>query len=312
MNQIDISIIIVNWNTKKLLASCISSIYSNISGLRYEIIVVDNGSKDSSAEMVKSLYPQVRLIENKENLGFAVANNQAFKIMNGRYALLLNTDCILTRGAVEALFNFMEHHPKAGMCCGQLLNLDGSKQNSFSNFPCLLEYITNKSLLRFIYRSKFPSKYVSYTNPVEVDSCIGACVMIRKEALEEVGYFDEDYFFFYEETDLAFRMKKKGWKIYFIPNAYIYHAQGKSIGSGATSRLMFYKSMYRFLKKHYKTYWIYRGIIFIRICLNMWLNLVGIIFSFGLNKTVRDKFIRYTKLIVWHLKGCPQVYPNGE
>ncbi|RLB07043.1 MAG: glycosyltransferase family 2 protein [Deltaproteobacteria bacterium] len=309
--QLDVSIIIVNWNTKDLLLSCISSVYSSISkNLKYEIIVVDNGSHDGSSEAVKKSYPQVLVIQNKKNLGFAAANNIAFKIMKGKYALLLNTDCTLTKGAVEALYSFMEEHPEAGITCGQLLNPDGSKQNSFSNFPSLLEYITNKSLLKIIWPSRFPSKYNSYNKPIEVDSCIGACVLLRKEAIEEVGYFDEDYFFFFEETDLAFRLKKAGWKVYFVPCAKIYHAQGKSVGSNITSRALFYKSMYTFLKKHYQIHYIYKGIIFLRLIINTLLNLAGTIFTFGLNKSVKHRFFRYLLLIYWHIRGCPQLYPE--
>jgi len=312
MEVLDVSIIIVNWNTKDLLVSCISSVYKSISdSISYEIIVVDNGSRDGSSDAVRGIYPQVRLIQNERNLGFACANNRAFRIMKGRYALLLNTDCTLTDGSIEELFYFMEKHPEVGACCGQLLNPDGSKQNSFSNFPSLLEFLTNKSLLKIICPSRFPSKYVSYNNPIEVDSCIGACMMIRKKALEDVGYFDEDYFFFFEETDLAYRLKKAGWKIYFVPYARIYHEQGKSVGSGIESRAMFYKSMYLFLKKHYPDkYLLYRAVIFFRLILNTFLNFIATAFSFGLIKSVRNRFLRYTKLIIWHIKGCPEIYPK--
>lgn len=309
----DISIIIVNWNTKDLLLSCISSIHKNISEiLTYEVIVVDNGSKDGSVDAIKTIYPEVILIENEKNLGFAIANNIAFKKMRGRYALLLNTDCILTKGAVNELFTFMENHPDAGICCGQLLNQDGSKQNSFASFPCLLSYLTNESLLKIIWPSKFPSKYNSYSAPIKVDSCIGACMMIRKKALDEVGLFDEDYFFFFEETDLSYRMKKSGWNVYFIPFVKIYHIQGKSVGSDILSRAMFYKSRYIFLKKHYsKKLIIYFSLIFLRLIFNALLNLLGTIMCLGLNKSIKKRFVRYVKLILWHIKGCPQIYPDG-
>ncbi len=314
MEVLDISIIIVNWNTKDLLISCISSVYQTLSdSISYEIIVVDNGSKDGSSDAIRRIYPQVRLIQNKRNLGFACANNKAFRIMKGRYALLLNTDCTLTEGAVENLFYFMEKRPEAGACCGQLLNPDGSKQNSFSNFPSLLEFLTNKSLLKIIWPSKFPGKYISYDKPIEVDSCIGACMMIRKKALKDIGYFDEDYFFFFEETDLAYRLKKAGWKIYFVPHAKIYHEQGKSVGSGIESRAMYYRSMYIFLRKHYSDrYILYRSVIFLRLIINTMLNLIATTFSLGLSKKVRDRFLRYIKLIIWHMRGCPQIYPDGE
>jgi len=310
---LDISIIIVNWNTKNLLISCIDSIYNNISNLHFEIIVVDNGSQDGSITAVKEKYPNIILIANNKNLGFAVANNMAFKLMKGKYALLLNTDCILTKGAIEELFNFMEKHPEAGICCGQLLNMDGSKQNSFSSFPSIFFYLINESLLKFIWPSKFPSKYKSYSFPIKVDSCIGACMLIRKKALKDVGYFDEDYFFFFEETDMAYRMKKKGWEIYFIPSAYIYHAQGKSVGAKPYSRMMFYKSRYIFFKKHYPNiYRFFYVLIFLRVIINTIINFMGIFLTIGLNKSIKNKFLTYLNLIIWHIKGCPQVYPKGN
>ncbi len=308
----DISIIIINWNTRDLLLSCLSSIYENISvTIGYEVIVVDNGSTDGSVDAVKKAYPQVIVIENRKNLGFAAANNIALKKITGRYALLLNTDCILTKGSVDELFNFMEAHTDAGLCCGQLLNPDGSKQNSFANFPCLLSYLSNESLLKLVWPSRYPSKYRSYPAPIKVDSCIGACMMIRKKALDEIGAFDEDYFFFFEETDLCYRMKEAGWNIYFVPSARIYHMQGKSVGSGALPRAMFYRSRYIFLKKHYpRKFIIYYIVIFFRLLLNGLINLAGTIISLGLNRSTKDRLVRCAYLILWHIKGCPQLYPD--
>jgi len=144
----DISIIIVNWNTKRLLLECLSSVFKTINKLSFEIWLVDNASSDGSVEAVKQNYPDVKIIQNKKNLGFAAANNIALESMSGRYALLLNTDTILTNGAVENLFDFMEKNQDAGMACGQLLNQDGSKQNSIANFPGILSLLGNESLLQ--------------------------------------------------------------------------------------------------------------------------------------------------------------------
>jgi GT2 family glycosyltransferase len=133
----DLSVIIVNWNTEGLLRDCLRSVYETIEGLAFEVIVVDNASGDGSVAMLKVEFPQVRRIENYENRGFAAANNQAFRAMAGRYALLLNSDAVLTEGAVRELFVFMEDHPEAVMACGQLLNADGSKQTSVARFPTI-------------------------------------------------------------------------------------------------------------------------------------------------------------------------------
>jgi GT2 family glycosyltransferase len=131
----DISFIIVNWNTRDILHACLESINKTISGISYEIIVVDNASRDGSVAMLREKYPQVKVIQNTENRGFGAANNQAMRVMTGQYGLLLNSDTVLTENAVYELFSFMENHPEAAMACGQLLNADGSKQNSIANFP---------------------------------------------------------------------------------------------------------------------------------------------------------------------------------
>ncbi|MCX5854847.1 MAG: glycosyltransferase family 2 protein, partial [Deltaproteobacteria bacterium] len=186
----DISIIIVNWNTRDLLHACLESINKTISGISYEIIVVDNASQDSSVAMMQEKYPHVKVIQNTENRGFGAANNQAMRVMAGRYALLLNSDTVLTENAVYELFSFMENHPNAAMACGQLLNADGSKQNSIANFPTVLTLLTNTPLLECLLPKRYPSKRYHYRESIEIDSGIGACLLVRKKAIDEVGMFD--------------------------------------------------------------------------------------------------------------------------
>ena len=139
----DISFIIVNWNTKDLLQGCLNSIIITSEALTYEIIVVDNASSDGSTAMLAAKYPQVKTIANKENRGFGAANNQGFAVMQGQYALLVNTDAVLTSGAVKKIWTFAEANPRAAIVCGQLLNADGSRQNSVAAFPTLLMLAAN-------------------------------------------------------------------------------------------------------------------------------------------------------------------------
>lgn len=303
----DVSIIIVNWNTKRLLLECLSSVFKTINKLSFEIWLVDNASTDSSVEAVKQNYPDVKIIQNKKNLGFAAANNIALERMCGQYALLLNTDTILTSGAVENLFDFMEKNPTAGMACGQLLNQDGSKQNSIANFPGILSLLCNESLLQTLFPEKYPGKRREYKKPVEVDSCIGACLMVRKKAMDEVGLLDKRYFFFFEETDWAYRMKQTGWKIYFVPSAGIFHIQGQTVGHNAGSRIMFYRSRYIYFKKwHSRSYLLVRLIIFVRLLINAILSLAGVVATLGMHAGIRRKLSVYSRLILWHLAGCPE------
>jgi len=302
----DISVIIVNWNTRDLALACIRSVYETVRGIAFEIWMVDNGSTDGSQEAVRSTFPGVRLVGNTQNRGFAAANNQALKEMSGRYALLLNSDAVLTDGAAQELLAFMESTPTAGMACGQLLNPDGSRQNSIANFPTLLTLISNETLLRILFPKKFPSKRRNYPGPIPVESGIGACLMIRKTAMDVVGIFDEAFFFFFEETDWAYRMRLAGWGIYFVPSARIIHAQGKSAGDRVESRILFYRSRYIFLKKwHPKIYFLMVIILFIRLLANAALSLSGSGLTLGLAPRLLDKTLIYFQLIAWHFKGCP-------
>ncbi|OPY06487.1 MAG: N-acetylglucosaminyl-diphospho-decaprenol L-rhamnosyltransferase [Syntrophaceae bacterium PtaB.Bin038] len=303
----DLSIIIVNWNTEELLRNCLRSVYSTIEGLDFEVIVVDNASGDGSVAMLKVEFPQVRRIENYENRGFAAANNQAFRAMAGRYALLLNSDAVLTEGAVRELFVFMEDHPEAVMACGQLLNADGSKQTSVARFPTIPSLLLNMPLLETLFPDRYPSKRRDYSHPIEVDSCIGACLMVRKSAIDGVGGFDERYFFFFEETDWARTMRQAGGKIYHVPSARIYHLQGKSIGTGVRSRMHFYRSRYLYFMK-----WesparslLAAVLIVVRLVGNWGLTGAGVVLTLGLSRGLREKWKLYSQLIAWHLKGCP-------
>jgi len=283
---LDISIIVVSFNTKGLLLDCLASVFETVKGISFEIWVVDNNSTDGTVEATREKYPTVKIIKNTENVGFAAANNQAFRLMNGDYALLLNTDAVLTDGAVKGLFDFMEANPTAGMACGQLLNLDGSRQNSIANFPTTLT--------------------LKYVSPLKIDSCIGACLMARKKAMDDIGFLDERYFFFFEETDWAYRMKRGKWAVYFVPTANIFHAQGKTVGSSVNARIMFYRSRYLFFKKwHPHSYSLFNSVIFLRLLANIFLSLAGLLFTAGFKNSVRKKFIVYAQLFIWHLNGCP-------
>lgn len=301
----DVSFIIVNFNTKDFLKMCLDSIYSTVEGLEYEIIVVDNASSDGSLEMVKREYPFVILIENKENRGFAAANNQALEIMKGRYAFLINSDARLTEGAVNELFRFMESHPEAAMCCGQLLNEDGSKQRSFASFPTLFTLLANETILEFLCPRRFPGKRRRYEKPLEVDSCIGAAVMVRKQAIEEVGGLDERYFFFFEETDWACTMRKAGWKVFHVPTSFIYHFQGRSIGQALGPRFEYYRSRYKYFDKWYPRPYsqAVRVVVFARLLINWIGTSLLCLFTFGLNRQLRHRCNLYMQLIAWHLKG---------
>jgi len=305
----DLSIIIVNWNTKDLLLHCLDSLYQGAKGIEKEIFVVDNSSSDGSGTAVREIFPGVRLIENRVNMGFAKANNQAVSLSSGEYLLLLNPDTQVKDEAISKMLSFMKAYAKAGLVGAQLLNADGSKQNSIANFPSLATELFNKSVLRWLFPDKFPGKETDYAGPVEVDSVIGACMLVRREAVEQVGLLDEEYFLFLEETDWCYRMKKAGWKIYHIPQAEVLHFQGKSAeAEKGKARIEYYRSRYHYFRKNKGR--LQSSILFIGLMIKLFLELIfaaiACVFTlFGVKKW-RTKLYTYLYLVWWHMRLCPQ------
>ncbi len=205
----DLSIIIVNRNTKELLLACIESVYATAPPLSFELLLVDNASSDGSVVDVRHSFPDIRCIENDRNLGFAKANNIAIRQAQGRYVVLLNTDTVLTPLALATIVDFMDRNQKVAICGGQLLNGDGSLQNSIANVPTLATELLNKSLLRLLFPKRYPGKESRFNHPVEVESVVGACMVVAREAIDRVGLLDEAYFFFFEETDWCLFHEKK-------------------------------------------------------------------------------------------------------
>ena len=274
-----------------------------------EVILVDNGSQDGGRIEVKRAFPSVHIIENEKNLGFAKAVNQGLQKASGRYVLLLNPDTQMKDGAIERLVSFMDAHSDVGVAGAQLLNADGSKQNSIANFPSLATELFNKSLLRWLFPKKFPGKERDYPEPVEVDSVIGACMVVRRKAMEQVGLLDEDYFLFLEETDWCYRMKRAGWKIYHVPQAEVYHFQGKSAETAKKrAKVEFYRSRYHFFRKNRGSLqWsILVSGLMIRLIFELLMMTVASLVTFFAVKGWLRKLSTYAYLFGWHLRFCPE------
>ena len=303
----DITIIILSYNTRTLLLNCLESVFETISDLPVDVVVVDNASCDGSPDAVKTQFPQVHLIENSKNLGFAKANNIALRQVTGNYALLLNSDTRLTPGAVKTLYEFMEKQADAGVACGQLLNEDGSKQNSFAYFPGFGTLLVNESLINTLSPFRKTKRSV-VDEPVKVDSCIGACILLRMSAVRAAGFLDEDFFFFFEETDMALAMRHKGWFSYMVPQAGIYHFQGQSVGHSIKSRQLFYQSRKIYYKKHFpQLSAIYMPLVLCRLTVDFLLNFILYGLSCLRSDSKKNKAVLYYKLLIWHLKGCPEI-----
>ncbi len=247
----DLSIIIVSYNTKDLLKECLISIYKNISQIKFEILVIDNNSRDGSPEMVEKKFPKVKLIKNRENKGFAAANNIGIKKSKGKYLLLLNSDTLVSPDSLEEMVKFMDRTPEAGVVGGKLLNPDGSLQ-SFGR---------GRSL-----------KQPREREIKEVTWVEGSCLMVRREVVNEVGLMDENFFFYSEDMDWCRRIRLARWKIFVLPQAKIIHYGGRSIKRGNSKIISeAYQSGYYYVKKHFGKFAeaIYRNVVLIEILVRL-------------------------------------------
>jgi len=262
-----LSIIIVSYNTIDYLRECLSSI-AQFRIKEMEVFVVDNASIDGSPDMVKTEFPWVRLITNSQNVGFAPANNQALRQCSGKFSMLLNSDTLMLEETIAKIISFMKQHPEAGVVGCKLLNTDGSLQPSATSFPNVIKdtigialkgsVLKNNSVTRAIIShagrilGMSASRFDEHLQTKETDYPRGACFTMRREALDQVGLLDKEYFFTGEEMDWCYRAKQKGWKVYYYPDAAVIHHD-----HGATKQMMgkvfvqTRKSALRFYQKHY-------------------------------------------------------------
>jgi GT2 family glycosyltransferase len=226
---LQLSVVIVNWNTRELLANCLESIYNSPPPFSFDVIVVDNASSDGSADMVRNLFPQVKLLQNQENAGFARATNQGIGLAEAKYTLLLNPDTIVLPGALQELVGFMEDYPEVGASGSRVLNPDGSLQTS-----CYVTPTLGRELIRLFHlEAIFPGSAYRMdrweTNvPRQVEIIQGDCLLLRKAALDQVGLLDERYFIYSEDVDLCYRLQQASWVLYWVPQAQVIHYGGQS------------------------------------------------------------------------------------
>ena len=257
MNQPDISVCIVNWRTCEALRKCLESLAAYSGGLRLQIIVVDNASGDGSVQMVQHEHPEVKLIVNDDNIGYAVANNQALRISRAPYKLLLNPDIIVKPGALPALLRFIEQHPSAGAVAPRLVYPDGQLQYSCRTFPTPdIVFWRALGLSKLFPRSPIFGKYRmtwwDYTDERQVDQPMASALLLRGEALEQVGQFDEQFRIFFNDVDLCYRLQQAGWEIWLTPTAEIIHECGSSIAQGGAQMITeSYRGFRQFYRKHY-------------------------------------------------------------
>ncbi len=258
-----LSIIIVNWNTRDLLTACLESVESSrlkVAGsggelstcnLHLETIVIDNASSDGSAAMVRERFTWVQLVENGENAGFARGNNQGIALAQWRYVLLLNSDTVLRPGALAALVDFMDAHPTAGACGPRLLNADGTLQPGAH--PMLTP---GRELWRLLFmerlrpRATYPMHRWDTVTARRVEVIKGACLLLRRDALDQAGPLDDNYFMYTEEVDLCYRLAAAGWELWYVPAAVVVHFGGSSTKHAHDEMyVQLYRSKVQFYRK---------------------------------------------------------------
>ena len=334
----NLSIVIITRNTKDLLQGLLTSIERDIPLKPFlkEVIVIDNYSTDGTDPMVHKEFPWVFLVKNDRNRGFAAAANMGISRSEGDYILFLNSDTLLIEGEVAAMTQFMEENPEVGICGPQLVYEDMKLQRSFAHIPSLLFEIVPRSLLELLLPQKYSAKHsgcsavalssespnsklktqnlklssVSRRTPpqeiLDVPSLIGAAILVRKKLLDDLGGFDEQFFFFLEETDLCVRARERGTRVIFLPRIKVVHLQGRTVRKNwVQGRMQYNISLYKFIRKHHETlyYRIFQGIRFAKsFFVSLGLSVIPFLL---LHRRTRRTYVYYLSLLLWHLRGCP-------
>ncbi|MBU1118919.1 glycosyltransferase [Patescibacteria group bacterium] len=260
----DLSVLIVNWNTKDLLKESLESIFAYTREIDFEVIVFDNGSTDGSIEMVKSEFPDVVLIESPENKGFVVGNLEGYKKSTGKYVVMFNSDAYLKSDAFSTMVSYLEKHSNVGILGPKLLYPNGDLQESCRRFPDF----TSQAMILLKLHNLFPhfgpiSRYYmrnfSYDKTSEVDQVMGACLVTRRSIIEDIGFLDDTFWAWFEEVDYCKRVKDRGYINIFYPGIAVYHHKGQSFKNLTKRQRLFNTSMRYYFKKH-KPYIQYLGI----------------------------------------------------
>ncbi len=309
--MIDLSIVILTWNARELVAACLASIERTIrapevaAALVIETLVVDNGSNDGTVELLKARFPWAATLALPRNLGFAGGCNAGLAMARGRHVALLNNDTELLPGCLEACVRFLDAEPRVGVVGVQLLHPDGRLQNSIHNAPTLLSELVPIGILETLWPRRFPSKRQRGAQPVDVEAVLGACMVVRREALAEVGPLPEDYFLFLEETDWLLAMREAGWRVVHLPEARLVHVHGATTKkrSPLASRIEYHRSLYRFFRKR-------RGRI--QTSLVIGLRVLRLLLALALLAPLalvlpreRIRWRERARILAWHLRGCP-------
>ena len=247
----DLSFAIVNWNNRDYMQRCLKSIQDAKLNLDYEIVVADHGSTDGSQETLARQFPAVKIIQNPGTVGVAKGNNQCIQNSTGKYIFILNNDTIVNGESIAAMVDFLDEQTDTGAVGGNLRNPDGSLQSSFCFFPTLKEEFLIVSHLGKRLNPIHPSYHEVWPEVREVDWMSSASILVRRDAIEEIGLIDEEYFVYSDETDWQYRLRKAGWKVYYLPQVTTVHYGGGSFEPGSKRFTLVYRGRMLFARKHY-------------------------------------------------------------
>jgi N-acetylglucosaminyl-diphospho-decaprenol L-rhamnosyltransferase len=258
----ELSIVILNYRSKELTAHCVDTIRKSGKG-DYEIMIVDNKSEDDSAEFLHNAFPEIRVIANKKNLGYGAGNNIGIKQAKGDYVLILNPDVEIEYSAIQKMLSYIKNYPDVGIVGPQLIYPNGQIQDSYRKFPKFFDLIVKRTKLhKFPLLKKRMTDYLMHdVNPhktQEVDWLVGAALLIPRWVFKMVGYFDERYFLFLEDTDLCRRVHERGLKVVYFPEAKAIHNH-KRLSEGKSWRVLFNKNLYTHISSASKYFWKWRN-----------------------------------------------------
>ena len=297
-----VTLAFLNYNTTNDLIHALKSVKMAAKDINVNVVVIDNGSTDNSVEILKKEFPKLKIIELKQNFGFAKGFNHIFNF-EADYYFLLNSDIVLEPDSISKILAIIKKDEKIGLAGVKMLRQDGSEQFSYGKMPNLISELTNRSCYQKLNKKNKTDDYF------EVESILGAVMIVPKITLQKVGPMDPRYFFFFEETDWCYRIRKAGLKVVHIPNVSVVHIQGVSANKvPIESRIEFHRSRKLFFKTHYgkiSEYILNFGIV-IRLIINSFSYLLLNVVTLALIPKFKNKFILYINVFAWYCLGCSE------
>lgn len=304
----DLTVVVVSFNGRDMTLEGLATVPAAAEGLRWELVLVDNGSTDGTPDAVAGVRPDARVIRNGGNRGYGPAANQGMREGRGRCFALLNNDARLPPGALREIVAYLDAHPDVAVAGPQLVHEDGRSQHSFDTEPSLATELLNKSLLRRLFPSSFPSRLQDRREPMEVASLVGACFVVKREAVERLGRFDEEFFYLYEETDFCRRARAAGLKVVLLPSVKAVHLQGRTRERvRVRAKIEQARSRFAYFRKHHPVQHLALRILFpLKTLVSALGWLVPTLLTAGLWRRARVRFLESAAVLAWQLLWCPR------